>query len=102
MIYVLCCQHLGGASQYGRRNQFSPGHSLLPDTAHSKKSVESVEKRRNIKRPTRGFLSSTALIFGRSFFPLFAVAIILGVIVWGPWISLAVTVVAIAATLRLL
>jgi general stress protein CsbA len=47
-------------------------------------------------------LSSTALIFGRSFFPLFAVAIILGVIVWGPWISLAVTVVAIAAALRLL
>jgi hypothetical protein len=47
-----------------------------------------------------GFVSRTALIFGRSFFPLSAIVIILGAALWGPWISLGVTVVAIAVALR--
>ena len=59
-------------------------------------------KEPKIKRPTHRFLSSTGRVFGRSFFPLFALTIIVGVIFWGPWISLAFTVVAIAAALRLI
>jgi hypothetical protein len=42
------------------------------------------------------------MVFGRAFSPLFAVAIIVGTALWGPWVSLGVTVIAIAATLRLL
>ena len=51
-------------------------------------------------RRARAFLSQTALVFGRSFFPLFAIAIIVGAALWGPWVSLGVTIVAIAAALR--
>jgi hypothetical protein len=40
------------------------------------------------------------MVFGRSFFPLFAIAIIAGATLWGPWVSLGVTVIAIAAALR--
>jgi uncharacterized membrane protein YdjX (TVP38/TMEM64 family) len=42
------------------------------------------------------------LVFGRSFFPLFAIVIIAGMTIWGPWVSFAVTVLAIVAALRLL
>ena len=51
---------------------------------------------------SRGFLSRTGTVFGRAFFPLFAIAIIVGTVLWGPWVSLGVTVIAIAAALRLL
>jgi hypothetical protein len=40
------------------------------------------------------------MVFGRSFFPLSAIAIIAGATIWGPWVSLGVTVIAIAAALR--
>jgi hypothetical protein len=55
-----------------------------------------------MERLALGSLSRTALVFGRSFFPLFAIVIILGAALWGPWVSLGVTVVAIAAALRLI
>lgn len=48
------------------------------------------------------FLSRIGLVFGRSLFPLFALTIIVGATLWGPWVSLAVTVTAIAAALRLI
>jgi hypothetical protein len=48
----------------------------------------------------RAIVSRTGLVLGRSFFPLFAIAIILGAALWGPWASLGVTVIAIAAALR--
>jgi hypothetical protein len=51
---------------------------------------------------SHGFLSRTGMFFGRAFFPLFAIAIIVGTVLWGPWVSLGVTVIAIAAALRLL
>ena len=51
-------------------------------------------------RPSHTPLSPTVLVFGRSFFPLFAIAMIAGAALWGPWVSLGVTVVAIAAVLR--
>lgn len=47
-------------------------------------------------------LSKTTLLVGRSFFPLFAIAVIAGTMLWGPWVSLAVTVLAVAAVLRLI
>jgi len=47
-------------------------------------------------------LLGTGLVFGRSFFPLFALVIILGAMLWGPWVSLTFTVIAIAAALRFL
>jgi hypothetical protein len=55
-----------------------------------------------MERLARVLDSRTALIFGRSFFPLFALVVILGAVLWGPWVSLGVTVVAIAAALRLI
>jgi hypothetical protein len=59
-------------------------------------------KELNMERLARVLSSRTALIFGRSFFPLFAIVVILGAALWGPWVSLGVTVVAIAAALRLI
>lgn len=55
-----------------------------------------------MERLSHAFFSHTVLVFGRSFFPLFAIAIIAGAALWGPWVSLAATVVAIAASLRLI
>lgn len=57
---------------------------------------------RPLGRVSHGFLSRTGMVFGRAFFPLFAIAIIVGTALWGPWVSLGVTVIAIAAALRLL
>jgi hypothetical protein len=53
-------------------------------------------------RLSHGFFSRSGVAVARSFFPLFAVAIIAGAMLWGPWISLTLTVIAIAAALRLL
>jgi hypothetical protein len=55
-----------------------------------------------MRRRARVFVSRIKLVLGRSFFPLFAIAIIVGAALWGPWVSLGVTVIAIAAALRLL
>jgi hypothetical protein len=57
-------------------------------------------KELNMERLARVLSSRTALIFGRSFFPLFAIVVILGAALWGPWVSLGATVVAIAVALR--
>jgi hypothetical protein len=59
-------------------------------------------KERKIDRLGRTFLSRASLVVGRSFFPLFAITIIAGVTIWGPWVSLTFTIIAIAAALRLL
>jgi hypothetical protein len=53
-------------------------------------------------RLSHGFFSTARLVLGRSFFPLFAIAVISGAMLWGPWVSLAVTVMAVAAALRLI
>jgi hypothetical protein len=55
-----------------------------------------------MERLSHGFLSKTRLVLGRSFFPLFAIVVIAGTMLWGPWVSLAVTVLAVAAALRLI
>lgn len=47
-------------------------------------------------------ISETRLVFGRSFFPLFAIVVIAGVMLWGPWISLALTAAAFGTALRLI
>jgi hypothetical protein len=54
-----------------------------------------------MRRLTHGFLSETGLLLGRSFWPLFAFAVIAGTMLWGPWVSLAITIVAVNAALRL-
>jgi hypothetical protein len=53
-------------------------------------------------RLSHRFMSKTAHVFGRSFFPLFAIVIIAGMALWGPWVSLAFTALAITAALRLI
>jgi uncharacterized membrane protein YdjX (TVP38/TMEM64 family) len=53
-------------------------------------------------RLSLGFFSKTRQVLGRSFFPLFAIIVIAGAMLWGPWVSLAVTVMAITAALRLI
>ena len=45
-------------------------------------------------------LSKTGLVIGRSFGPLFAMVIILGAMLWGPWVSLAIVVVALLTAFR--
>jgi hypothetical protein len=59
-------------------------------------------KERNMKRLSHAFLSKARLVLGRSFFPLFAITIIAGAMLWGPWVSLGITALAIAAALRLI
>jgi hypothetical protein len=54
-----------------------------------------------MRRLTHAFLSQTGLLFGRSFWPLFAIAVIAGAMLWGPWVSLAITVLAVNVALRL-
>jgi hypothetical protein len=53
-------------------------------------------------RLSHGVFSKSREVLGRSFFPLFAITVIAGVMLWGPWVSLAVTVMAVAAALRLI
>lgn len=48
------------------------------------------------------FFSKTSLVIGRSFCPLFAMVIILGAMIWGPWISLAIVVVGLLTAMRYL
>jgi hypothetical protein len=55
-----------------------------------------------MERLSHGFLPKIRLVLGRSFFPLFAIVVIAGTTLWGPWVSLAVTVLAIATALRLI
>ncbi len=42
---------------------------------------------------TGGWLRTVRLYFGRSFFPIVTLVLILGVLVWGPWVSLIVATV---------
>lgn len=53
-------------------------------------------------RLSNRFLLRTRLVFGRSFFPLLAIVVIAGMMLWGPWVSLALTVAAFGTALRLL
>jgi hypothetical protein len=46
------------------------------------------------------FLSNAGLVLGRSFGPLFAMVIILGAMLWGPWVSLAIVVVALLTAFK--
>ena len=55
-----------------------------------------------MRRPTHAFLSKAGLVFGRCFFPFLAIVVIGGVVLWGPWVSLALTVCAATAAMRLL
>ena len=48
------------------------------------------------------FLSQTGLVIGRSFCPLFAIAIIVGTVFWGPWVSMAIAVLALITALGFL
>jgi hypothetical protein len=50
----------------------------------------------------RRFLSHAGLLFCRSFCPLFAIVTIVGTVLWGPWVSLAITVLALSAAMRFL
>lgn len=50
----------------------------------------------------RRFLSHAGLVFGRSFCPFCAITIIVGGVIWGPWVSLAITVLAFTAAMRFL
>jgi len=55
----------------------------------------------SISTEVRGaFLSRTGLVIGRSFCPLFAMVIIGGAMLWGPWISLAIVLVGLLTAMR--
>jgi hypothetical protein len=59
-------------------------------------------KESNMGRLALDFFLKTRQVLGRSFFPFFAITVILGAMLWGPWVSLAVVVVAVSAALRLI
>lgn len=42
---------------------------------------------------TRAAVRSVGMFFGRSFFPFAALAVILGAMLWGPFVSLAIALV---------
>ena len=46
------------------------------------------------------FFSKIGLVLGRSFGPFFAMVIILGAMLWGPWVSLAIVVVALLTAFK--
>jgi hypothetical protein len=78
-----------------------PGHcSFL--AAPTQAQLDRSGKELNMERLSHGLLSKTRLVLGRSFFPLFAIVVIAGTMLWGPWVSLAATVLAVAAALRLI
>ena len=52
--------------------------------------------------PPHSFVAQAGLLVGRSFWPLFAIAVIAGVMLWGPWVSLTITVLAVIAAMKLL
>jgi hypothetical protein len=96
---VLCSKQLGDASHSVRRFHRVPGTdhpSLIQTTPQPSLSGKELTMRRLL----RTYLSRISLVLGRSFFPLFAIVIIVGAALWGPWVSLGVTVIAIAAALR--
>lgn len=96
---MVCCKHLGGACHLGVG---SNGHRALIVLRCSGFSAQlSLSgKECSMDRPWHTLLSPAGLAFGRSFFPLFAIAMIAGAALWGPWVSLGITVIAIAAVLR--
>jgi hypothetical protein len=53
-----------------------------------------------MKRRAHTFVSNAGLMMGRSFCPLFAIAIIGGAMFWGPWVSLGITVLAFVTAMR--
>ncbi len=53
-----------------------------------------------MKRRARTFVSNAGLVMGRSFCPFFAIAIIAGAMLWGPWVSLGITVLAFVTAMR--
>jgi LytS/YehU family sensor histidine kinase len=53
-----------------------------------------------MKRRTHTFVSNAGLVVGRSFCPFFAIAIIAGAMLWGPWVSLGITVLAFVTAMR--
>ena len=101
MLCVLCSLQLGDARVTLSRYQIIPGtdHSSLLRT---QAQLDLSGKELSMERLSHGFLSKTRLVLGRSFFPLFAIVVIAGTMLWGPWVSLAVTVLAVAAALRLI
>jgi uncharacterized membrane protein YdjX (TVP38/TMEM64 family) len=52
--------------------------------------------------PPHSFVAQAGLVVGRSFWPLFAIAVIAGVMLWGPWVSLTITSLAVIAAMKLL
>ena len=51
-------------------------------------------------RLSHPFLSQIALTLGRSFWPLFAIVLIAGAMLWGPWVSLAITILTVTVAMR--
>jgi hypothetical protein len=63
--------------------------------------IENTGRGESLRKEVLGnLLSKTGLVLGRSFGPLFALVIILGAMLWGPWISLAIVVVALLTAFR--
>ena len=60
-----------------------PPSDTMTTTTHPKNVFA-----RDRKRPRRGALAETGMILGRSLFPISAVLLIAGALLWGPWFTL--------------
>ena len=78
-----------------------PGVKLGAANSAGRDDAENAGRGDSISTEVRGnFLSKIGLVIGRSFGPFFAMVIILGAILWGPWISLGIVVVALLTAFR--
>jgi fatty acid desaturase len=64
--------------------------STVKSRSPSKLKASEIARECSMDRPSHALLSPAGLVFGRSFFPLFAIAMIVGAALWGPWVSLGV------------
>ena len=77
-----------------------PGNLSVNRSESRREPSQLFSKENKMDPRSHGFLLKATQVLGRSFFPLLAIVVIGGMLVWGPWISLVMTALAVAAALR--
>ncbi len=74
------------------------GTEMQSDVSDTAGTMETAERRQrgSVERANGGSF------LGRSFFPLLALVLILGTMIWGPWVSLALVIAFEAIVMRVL
>jgi hypothetical protein len=88
------------ASSFAGPADPDPGALTVLSGLHSTTKLNLKRKERTMMRQPHAFLSQIGLVFGRSFCPLFAIAVIAGAALWGPWVSLAIAALTFTVAMR--